>query len=472
MASNNSQSPSLVASASLLSTSDHTSPLNNSGASSPAARGGTRPTAQPLARSTSVSDGEENFEDFLTRMNYLPILKSSELYMSDVQMVTNKVMGTSKAWEQLDAHEQAKMAFLVLRNQQVLLSDAAAQDPEIDDTAAWVAEQITSALSADSLHGRKLESFLVRKGGTISEEGGNIQFYPQLVENFEGTTIFNHPDEACRVEPFHQFQERDSTVCYFLVAISTAIFYSMRIHTGTKIDESSVKHDALNVDRFKRNEFPDEEVCLYIFGTGGGYAHQTVARFLGPFNQSNNTLFSFLPIQYGDIQQKFVNVDGQIRDTGALVIRSFPLFQEYLDKKQLHFSGHWNDMNHDGAGLHALIVVGVRLTSGEEDMGGMEFLIQDSWEERPFFTLGYDLLSSMGINEFLTVREGVSFSSGQQYNTPHSPNGLPEPSGLSTFLEFLTDLQEGRYDAGREDSTPLPSWWMPVKPGTNVFRSG
>ena len=469
MASDPNPSPPALAVSTSLSTSasfasNHASPLNNSALYS-----------TPLARQSSAG-GVENLQDFLIRMKYSPMSKSANLSMSDVQSITNEIMGPS-TWEQLNADQQVKMSFLVLRNQPALLSKVADhQNPKIVNKKVWVAEQINQALNMDSSYGRKLESF-VRKGGTVSiKEGWDI---PNFVTSFDGTTIFNHPDEFSRVEPYLHFQERGSTACY-LVAVASAIFYSMRMHTGTNLDES-IQHYALNVNRFKRNEFPDEEVYLYIFGTGGGYAHETVDRFLRPFNPSNDTLFTFLPIRHGDIQQKFVNVRGEIRLSGALVIRSFPLFEEYLDEKQLHFSGEWNDMTRV-EGSHVLLIVGARLTNGEE-MGGMEFLIQDSWEVRPFFTLGYDLLSSMGINEFLTVREGVSFSSGE-YNVPHSPHGLRSgsssfsehdsqafansPFGFETVDAFNLEEQCG----SGEECTSLPSWWMPVEPGTTGFRSG
>lgn len=82
---------------------------------------------------------------------------------------------------------------------------------------------------------------------------------------------------------------------------------------------------------------------------------------------------------------------------------------------------------------HSFIIVGAELTGDPSVMGGLKVRVQDSDEPKPFKIIGYDLLSSQGINILLVIGEGVTFNTfensvtGAEHRPMQSGGALPGP---------------------------------------------
>ena len=81
-------------------------------------------------------------------------------------------------------------------------------------------------------------------------------------------TVFNQPAMKKRVNPFTRCQVDISTVCY-MISAATAILYYMCHQTGDSLQDA-VPHYCINVGRYMRNQFTNEQVFNYIYGPACG----------------------------------------------------------------------------------------------------------------------------------------------------------------------------------------------------------
>jgi hypothetical protein len=157
------------------------------------------------------------------------------------------------------------------------------------EQAQLVAQTMWDSLDLNSLHGPKLEA-LVRKGGDVCvEEEAKASYYENFLEKFPEwnnhdthPSILIHPDLFHNVDPLMRYQEAWSTVCY-MIAVGGAIYYSMCLNIGT-FKAIAVGQYAVNISRFIRNEFSDQEIVDNIFGGNGGWPSEMLLRCLKPFN--------------------------------------------------------------------------------------------------------------------------------------------------------------------------------------------
>jgi hypothetical protein len=432
--------------------------------------------------------------EFLTQLNYSPPRKAVNVLMGNVKAETNTLLQPlGKHWDDLDDHQQVKMSFLLLRNCQHLLlrSHPAVVKVGCDSEAGkgLVADIIEKALTENETYGKKLTAF-VRKGGDRSKGESSpgsahvrdhyeefLRRFPQWRDHEKAPSIFNDPDDFRRVQPLLRFQETDSTLCY-LVSVSNAIFYNMGLNTGTEHDVA-VQICALNIGRFMRHEFSDEEVFEYIFAAMGGYPDDTFERLLQVHNPGmrRSDLIRTIPIDLSEGQSLKTMITKALGRFGALVIEKFKLFNAYQQSQNLIFKGDWNAVPKDPRDdvPHAVLVTGVNLT----DDGEVEYEVQDSWEERPFFIVGHDFLLSMGVKQFLAVEEGLKFSSDSN-NFPNSPHELR--SGISSISESdtwddrsLPLANTASEDSGRDGGEPgmMPSYWgIELEPNATYIWTG
>lgn len=118
-------------------------------------------------------------------------------------------------------------------------------------------------------------------------------------------------------------------------------------------------------------------------------------------------------------------------------------------------------------------------------MGGVKFLVQDSLFERPFISIGWDLLMSMGIFSFSFIEEGVTYmgsSFDHEFDRDNTPaityRGSPAASfGHVPSFVCVTQNQAqiATLDSGdSEDSEKAKADWtsmlLEIEEGANLDR--
>lgn len=234
---------------------------------------------------------------------YTPPNKEDQKEMPVLQMsgYVNALQGGW--WDRLDGTKQTKLSFLILRNQHKLLRNAIQKlHPDLSEDAvnSKVSVELQQALDEGTTYGQKLLAY-VRKGGDLQAsalETAARNMQPNLLEAFlekhpefldynSAPTIFNNPTLA--LKPLYRFQSGNSTLCC-LVASANIAFYAMclkckRDPIVNGADHGALVEDyALNINRFMRDRFTDEEVFANIFQNAGGHASTMVLRLLKPFN--------------------------------------------------------------------------------------------------------------------------------------------------------------------------------------------
>jgi len=333
----------------------------------------------------------------------------------------------SKQWTDLNEIEKAKLAFLFLRRQDSRIYNQVSIESRGstgDAITKKTAEHLWNVCKTDSdARFVKLNAY-IRKGGDHSWGENNDFSSSALLENFsdfnssedqaKAVTLFQIPGkEGHLIEPLVRFQEDSSTICY-IVSVVTAIYYSQCLQQDLTQGDG-IKRYALNVNRFMRNYFTEDEIFVNIFCNQGGWPKNILQRLLQPFNVGNERLsreLPFAPMDDADAGVIFRTVKTSLKKYGALLVEKFLVFPEFaMDNGVLEFSGDWNNKEHyDDLRPHALLVVGARLTGDPSTMGGLALLLQNSWKAKPFVVVGYDLLKSMGIEDFIVVNEKLAFS--------------------------------------------------------------
>jgi len=261
---------------------------------------------------------------------------------------------------------------------------------------------------------KALAAFLWRGGDKHHEECDKywIRFlgkHSEWMEENESTySLFTCLDSFGKpMTPFLRFQTPISNVC-FVVSAANAILYYMQRTTGTS-REVSLRQYAINVGRFMRNNFTDDQTFQIIFCDNGGYPHDVLECMLTHSitpraKQRKTTIINFFP----QVNTTFDTMRCYL-ETGPILVCDFRVFSAYLDINRTEFHGDWNELKEDGQNkLHAFLIVGVRKTENG-DMGGLQFLVQDSFPGRPFITIGWDLFRTMGVRELHVILEDVVF---------------------------------------------------------------
>jgi len=363
----------------------------------------------------------------------------------------SNIDGTTTSWDDLQPHDKAKMAFLFLRGQFPLLHE------HCKGNMVEIANMLLDSLDQTSRSGKRLHAY-VRKGGdlTVPDEDGEhatAGAYEMFVRRFgewldpgESPSVFNNPCPFQRVaKPLIWLQEESSMVCY-LVSVAIAIYYSQCIHNGTTLDDApaAIANHALNVSRFMRDEFTSEEVFADIFKGEGGHPENTIKRLLEPKNPGKQVFRRTSLFLDLSVQVVFEVCQNYLEKYGGLVVerfKSFPGFDK--DDGILVYHGDYAKLPKFKPSVnpnHALLIVGVRKTSGVDEMGGVAFLAQNTSVKKPFVVIGLDLLASMGVSEVLAIEPGLNFATGSWSHDSVAPSliqsGSPSMVDRSNFGDF------------------------------------
>jgi hypothetical protein len=415
------------------------------------------------------ANNAKTLEEFYAVLFFSSPTNANEILMSDIRKAANLHLPLiGKTWIALDEYKQAKIAFLLLRNQPSLLQKVGFS----------VAEGLWKALDVNTPSGQRLEAF-VRKGGDCSFAtatadipdffGSFLVQFPKWNNPENAPTIFNQQQFRCE-KPVFRFQEETSSVCS-MVSIMNLINYSMCRQPDTK-DTEGVDRNALNVGQFMRNKFSDQEIFDNIYLGVGSHPDRILERLLRQFNvgKSSRDLLTDI-IHLGGEVSDFEVIKAGIRKYGALLIERFKVWPDFVaDSDQFVFGGDWNEREHFPTSKlhqdrvnHSFIVVGASLT-GSEEMGGIELLVQTSFEKKTFVIIGYDLLLSMGVNQLLAIRPGLNFS--KEHNAV-AHVALPEDDDVEIPQEFQWSLDkpvETIVSAKGCARGTMPIYWMSIKP--------
>jgi hypothetical protein len=425
-----------------------------------------------------------NLQDFFIDKTLSPPAKAETISMQEVEIAVNlRLLPIEKSWD--DLHEfnngQAKISFLVLRQQPEYLSREFMKAGYYPDVSKRVAEALWNALDERTPHGQRLAPFF-RRGGDLTEDAATaslrgrpdtwedfLEQHPVWKDHATAPTIFNNPDNPC--EPFLLFQEGHSSLCHF-VAIVNALYYSMSRHSAM-FQAEAVQRYALNISRFMRNECSANEIFDNIFAGKGGYPDRTLLGLLKPWNRntSDYKLVDIIRIDNSSVSVVFENIKYSLEKFGALVIEAFKVYPEFVAENGISsFYGSWEDKDkfsdeHENRNsVHTLLVVGARLTGTEtENMGGIELLVQNSWQQhKTFVTIGYDLLRFMGVTCLFAVPDDVEFRMGPATVTPNvfmtqsrtRPSQRPELDPVDGMPEELVWGLNRELPIAIEPSTP------------------
>ncbi|CAB9526686.1 expressed unknown protein [Seminavis robusta] len=310
------------------------------------------------------------------------------------------------------------VAFLVLKGHVELLEQKHSNFSE-QEQKLMVAQSIAAVLQPKSIGWFLLLPFVEKGGDTTTNEPKQYLHDFQSAhpgwENWDDApTLFKQPDLFKRVELFVGFQSLMSNVCYIASAASMILYY-MQLTTVTKGDEA-IQRYGLNIGRFMRNNLTEERIFEMVFKGQGGYPGADILDRLlvlchtAP-NMGKIDTLTITGMKGAPPDWIFWSVHCKLSNRGALLVDDFPLFDEYLDAANTVFSGNWNDKKQSDDlknRFRAFLIVGVKRTD-DGGMGGVKFFLQDTFPERPFIEVGWDLLKSAGIDRLQAIAPRVTF---------------------------------------------------------------
>lgn len=141
------------------------------------------------------------------------------------------------------------------------------------------------------------------------------------------------------------------------------------------------------------------------------------------------------------------------------------MFPQLWEGDQIVFSGNYDDLKDGKERLdHSMLLIGA---CRAPTMGGLAFLVQNSWPEKPFLVIGLDLLHSMGVTKLLAVQPGLNFYVGPHVLLEHTDSTVSGSSPRKT-LNFDAALFNDYEERLESDDEPLlatrPFWecfWNP-----------
>ena len=272
-------------------------------------------------------------------------------------------------------------------------------------------------LSTEELEGRPFKSLQLEHF---------LEKVPEWKDYDKAPTIFNH--DIYGVRPVLRIQEAWSPICYILTSVNQ-IHYSKTIREkkaaavrNTDYDEIGTREKfSLNVLRYIRNFYSEEDSYNHIFVADGGYATVTIDALI-------KTLLSNVPADAGvtrsyDLAAKrpeaitnmVACVSDVIFDCGAGIIESFQVFHDFLHSGEVTFTGNYAEKQKLDPKKypninHVVLVTGARSTGAGGLGGGAMFQIQNTWPHQAFAEVGLDLLQSMGAIQLYFIREDVPLS--------------------------------------------------------------
>ena len=363
-----------------------------------------------VGKASGDPETDETVAQFFQRCGYSPLKeqRGGTHRLATVKAKAEKHLECiGKTWNDLDVAAQIKLTFIIVNH-----LDDHVRDYHTQQVPKLVAQSIVDAVSNNkSSVFDRLEAF-VRKGGDEAvDNAGAMKALEYFLKDKgwgdpdKATTIFTHPDEFRQVSPLIRFQTETSTVCY-MVASANLVYYSKCKQETQAVHSGHI----LNVNRFMRNEFQAHQMFKNIFLGHGGSCEEFLRFGLQPSNAGKD-LFVKMPLRHEMRPSTAFDITKfAIQDYGALLIEDFKIIKAFSEKGLLEYDCNNYDLTEmqQSTNRHALLVIGVRQTVSEDVKGGVEFLLQNSSADKPFLTVGYDLLRAMGVSRFLALHAGLN----------------------------------------------------------------
>jgi hypothetical protein len=273
------------------------------------------------------------------------------------------------------------------------------------------------------------------------------------------------------VKPLLRYQENQSSVCY-LVAGVNAIYYNQVVQHPTYQQYMGANVYVVNVSRYMRYEFTNEETFKYIYNNAGGYTLDSVAKMLARCNNSqevnrSNAFYIVNNFDFIDPHHMFEEIERALKTCGPLIVAEFRVFKSYVDTHKMEFSlKDYEPLEI----LHSVLIVGVQETT-TPGFGGLKLLIQDSLAARPFFTIGLSVLRSMDQNHFYAIRPGYNFTSGVNNIQEETPSLAYESGGPIEVGEPTEDdwFHNRNLKQSTEREESQVKWMMKVNRDDVIF---
>jgi hypothetical protein len=414
------------------------------------------PDIAPTVSDESVATSSSNFNgvvEVFEAGGFSPPEKARDYPIESVEDLARNLL--RKQFKDLTMQQQVMFSYLVMNNQHALLRDALAVgaiDVEEGDQTlsplALVERMLSYAMNPQHSFGKRLHA-IIRKGGDIDVpkdpeimRGDNSSSPFEMFLNRQENecwrtdpacfvTIFNNPNSSRRIPmPLIWKQGSESTVCY-LTSSSCALFYHqcMKKREASREEvyddvedemDDAMGEFAVNVCKFMRDAFTEGEIFANVFQGRGGSPLKMLRRMLEEQNANvTDSVANRLTLHlHRSANSVFEAVEDALRVHGALIMENFISFPALnTDDHRTTFGGHWKDYHSDPnvdprPFLHALLIVGVGKVD-DSRMGGVVFLLQNSYQHKTFVVVGLDLLRSMEVKSVVAIDERVRFDSGQ-----------------------------------------------------------
>jgi len=271
-------------------------------------------------------------DDFFREAGLSPPAKSDKVPLSHIITKANAIL-EGRTWDSLSNCEKTRLGFLIFKNQIERLRPMEKSGEEALAKAVFQPETIEY---------KTLMSF-IRK---VGNEPGNVEDGETLRRKFlhqhpEWRDVVGKPcfslfaitDRQHLIEPFVRFQAIGSVVCWCSCA-SNAILYYMMLTTGTARTEAIGQY-GININRFMRNSFTEDEIFKTIFCNDGGYPDDLIDRLLrSTVLQCERKKDLSMPVYLSPKMSPdtiFHYVSVHIMERGPLVVCNFRVFPAYLD---------------------------------------------------------------------------------------------------------------------------------------------
>lgn len=322
-------------------------------------------------------------------------------------------------WNGLDATQKAYIAFLVWKNQHTMLKNKTTLN------SREIAQKILdAATNKDSIPYQTLNAFLRNDETKVTDEVMNeledLNLFRKKHTKWNNAddplvyTIFTFRINCPQLFPVIRYQTKISKVC-FAISAANAVLYYMWLTKKARDKTEAVNSYGIKIGRLLRNELTDEQTYDMIFKHQGEYPTYIFDNLLSfeEHQPGTNTTYFFHIGKKLNLDLLFSSLMLYLQSHGPLVVQAFKIFEEYQDAQVTEFYGgkNYTFIKQDGKDVyHAFLVVGIRKTASKDDMGGIQFLVQDSMIGRPFVGIGLDLLHFMNITVLLGIQPGAIFA--------------------------------------------------------------
>jgi len=383
----------------------------------------TTPARTPATNRSIIStgDGHQQWQDFYSRVNQAPPKATRTADYDQTVRKVDQLLRLSdsdkfkdKSFDDLNDDQQAVMVFMVVKEMHECFGPS----------QHMAAKALIKALDEESTHKRMMS--YVRLGGDRKVPVGYLMEKryasyldkrPEWKAETATAILKKHPE----MTPFIHLQHEESYLCTY-TACSAALYYCSYNNGKNTNDDGSIAAINMNVSRYIRDEVSGSEIANFtLTDMKGAYLKKVLLGLVKNFGTDDCQDVEKVATWGDDEATNYGQLKMYLDDGRPIVfaIETAPAFSNY---KILQYSGRLSDyldmsvrpQKPKDRNYHAVLCIGIKPRNG--NIPPM-LLVQDSCPSRPFFSIGLDLLMSMGMDDlqFYTVPKKWRFNEKMDY---------------------------------------------------------